>query len=87
LDHAGASGSVIFTHDLDFGMLLAMRGSGGPSVIQIRTQDVLPAAVGPLVVNALNAARLHLEAGALVTIDPVQHRIRLLPIGRRPSSQ
>jgi predicted nuclease of predicted toxin-antitoxin system len=49
MDHAGASGSVIFTHDLDFGMLLAMRGSGGPSVVQIRTQNVLPAAVGLLV--------------------------------------
>jgi predicted nuclease of predicted toxin-antitoxin system len=80
MDHAGAGGFVVFTHDLDFGMLLAMRRSGGPSVIQIRTQDVLPAAVGTLVVNALNAARLHLDAGALVTIDAMQHRIRLLPI-------
>ncbi len=80
MDHAKAGGFVIFTHDLDFGMLLAMRGSVGPSVVQIRTQDVLPTAVGSLVVNALNTARMHLEAGAPVTIDPVQHRIRLLPI-------
>ncbi|HYI92458.1 MAG TPA: DUF5615 family PIN-like protein [Bryobacteraceae bacterium] len=80
MDHARAHGLVIFTHDLDFGMLLAMRGSDGPSVVQIRTQDVLPAAVGSLIVNALNDARLHLEAGALVTIDPMQRRIRLLPI-------
>lgn len=27
MDHAGARGFVIFTHDLDFGMLLAMRYS------------------------------------------------------------
>jgi predicted nuclease of predicted toxin-antitoxin system len=80
MDHASAAGFVIFTHDLDFGMLLAMRGVRGPSVVQIRTQDVLPSAAGPIVVRALNSSRLHLEVGALVTIDPTQHRIRLLPI-------
>jgi predicted nuclease of predicted toxin-antitoxin system len=82
MDHARAGGFVIFTHDLDFGMLLALQGSVAPSVVQIRTQYVLPTAAGALVVNALNAARAHLESGALVTIDPVQHRIRLLPMRR-----
>jgi predicted nuclease of predicted toxin-antitoxin system len=80
MEHASAGGYVVFTHDLDFGRLLAMRRSGGPSVVQIRTQDVLPVAVGDLVVNALNAVRPHLETGAIVSIDPIQHRIRLLPI-------
>ena len=80
MQHASAGGYIVFTHDLDFGRLLAVGQMGGPSVVQIRTQDVLPAAIGHLVVNALHAARPHLEAGALVTIDPVQHRIRLLPI-------
>jgi predicted nuclease of predicted toxin-antitoxin system len=80
MDYAAARGFVVFTHDLDFGALLAMRQSHGPSVIQIRTQDVLPTAVGLLVIKALGAARPHLDSGALVTIDPVRHRIRLLPI-------
>ena len=80
MDRALAGGFVIFTHDLDFGTLLAMRRSHGPSVIQIRTQDVLPAAAGSLVLEALNAAGAHLAAGALVTIDPIRRRIRLLPI-------
>jgi predicted nuclease of predicted toxin-antitoxin system len=80
MDHASAGGFVIFTHDLDFGMLLATRRSDGPSVVQIRAQDVLPEAVGPHVLKALETARTHLDAGALVTIDPAQHRIRLLPI-------
>lgn len=62
-------GCVIFTHDLDFGMLLAIRSSAGPSVVQIRIQNVLPPAVGTLVVNSRKSARLHLETGALVTID------------------
>jgi predicted nuclease of predicted toxin-antitoxin system len=37
---------VVFTHDLDFGRLLALHHRGGPSVVQIRTQDVLPATIG-----------------------------------------
>lgn len=80
MDFAAAGGFVVFTHDLDFGRLLAMGQSRHPSVVQIRTQDVLPAAIGQHVVNALGAAGTHLDAGALVTIDPVQHRVRLLPI-------
>lgn len=80
MEQASAGGYTVFTHDLDFGRLLGMQRSGGPSVIQIRTQDVLPNAIGDVVVNALKAAQLHLSAGALVTVDPVQHRIRILPI-------
>jgi predicted nuclease of predicted toxin-antitoxin system len=80
MEYASSREYVIFTHDLDFGRLLAMRSSGGPSVVQIRTQDVLPSAVGDVVANALKAAHAHLESGALVTIDPAQHRIRLLPL-------
>ena len=29
---------AVFTHDLDFGTLLALTHAGGPSVIQVRTQ-------------------------------------------------
>lgn len=32
---------VIVTHDLDFGTLLALTHAAGPSVLQLRTQDVL----------------------------------------------
>ena len=33
---------VVFTHDLDFGHLLALTHASGPSVIQVRSEDVLP---------------------------------------------
>ena len=39
---ARQNGYVVFTHDLDFGALLAVTGAEGPSVIQIRTVDVTP---------------------------------------------
>jgi len=34
---------VVFTHDLDFGALLAHSRAGEPSVLQVRTQDVATA--------------------------------------------
>jgi predicted nuclease of predicted toxin-antitoxin system len=80
MDYASAYGLVVFTHDLDFGALLANRKTRRPSVFQIRTQDTLPTAIGGLVVRALHAGSSYLEAGALVTVDPNRHRIRLLPI-------
>jgi len=79
-DYAAANGLVVFTHDLDFGMLLAARKSRGPSVIQVRTQDVLPSAIGNVVLRALEASRSQLEAGAIVSVDLAKNRIRLLPI-------
>ena len=71
---------VVFTHDLDFGILLAHSKDGGPSVIQVRAQDVSPEHLGPLVVRALQAHRAALEAGALLTIDESKSRVRVLPI-------
>ncbi len=79
-DYGGANKPVVFTHDLDFGTLLAVRKSQQPSVIQVRTQDVLPDAIGEFVVRALRGSRAHLEEGALVTVDPRRDRIRLLPL-------
>lgn len=80
IDYAAVNGFVIFTHDLDFGALLAQRQTRRPSVLQIRTQNILPETIGDLIVRALHATHSKLDAGALVTIDPARHRIRLLPI-------
>jgi predicted nuclease of predicted toxin-antitoxin system len=80
LDFAAANGWIVFTHDLDFGTLLATLRTNKPSVIQVRAQDILPAAIGDLVLRAIRVAAPQLEAGALVTVDSLRHRIRLLPI-------
>ena len=73
---------VVFTKDLDFGRLLALTRAHGPSVIQVRTEDVLPEAIGDLVLDALGGHREILEAGALIVIDPKAARARILPIVR-----
>jgi predicted nuclease of predicted toxin-antitoxin system len=44
---------VIFTHDLDFGTLLALTQAKSPSVLQLRTQNIAPAHLQQLVVDAL----------------------------------
>jgi predicted nuclease of predicted toxin-antitoxin system len=80
LQYADARGYVIFTHDLDFGALLAARKTSGPSVIQLRSQEVLPSSISSAVLRAIRAADAHLKRGALVTVDPAQQRIRVLPI-------
>lgn len=80
---ARANDQVVFTHDLGFGTLLALTAAEGPSVIQVRTQDVTPEHLGPTVVAALRAHAPALEDGALVTVDEARSRVRILPIIRR----
>ena len=74
------NGCVVFTHDLDFGILLAHSQDGRPSVIQVRTQDVSPEHLGPVVLRVLRAHGEALESGALLTIDESKSRVRILPI-------
>lgn len=74
---------TICTQDLDFGLMLAASGNGKPSVVQIRSQDVLPNGIGMQVVAALLRMTVELEAGALVTVDPMRTRVRVLPFRPR----
>lgn len=71
---------VIFTHDLDFSRLLALTQAEGPSVVQLRSQSVLPDEAAPLVLAALEQHSKLLEQGALITIDTTTSRARILPI-------
>lgn len=77
---AKKNGYLVFTHDLDFGTSLALTQAEGPSIIQVRTQDVTPSAIGKLVVNSLRQFQLELEGGALVVLDEVRPRVRILPL-------
>jgi predicted nuclease of predicted toxin-antitoxin system len=77
---AVANGHVVFTHDLDFGTTLALTHAGGPSVIQVRGQRVLPEHVGTLVLAALRQYEPELSAGALVVVEQAKSRVRVLPL-------
>jgi len=72
---------IVFTHDLDFGVLLALTRAESPSVIQVRTQDVFPEVLGDRLVKVLQEHQSVLEKGALLTIDEGKSRVRILPFG------
>lgn len=77
---AVANGYAVLTHDLDFGTALALTHAGGPSVIQVRTQRVLPEHIGPLILDAVRRFEAELSAGALVVVEPASSRVRVLPL-------
>jgi predicted nuclease of predicted toxin-antitoxin system len=80
MEWARAHSRVVLTHDLDFSRLLALTRASGPSVLQVRTEDVLPSAIGDLVVRALEQHAEILQAGAIAVVDPKASRARILPI-------
>ena len=80
MNWASANGYVVFTHDLDFGTTLALAHKSGPSVLQVRGQDVLPDHMAKFVVAALRQHEEDVASGALVVVDETKSRVRVLPI-------
>ncbi len=79
---AQVNGYVVFTHDLDFGSILAATQAESPSVIQVRAQDILPERLEGVIVDALHQFESILESGALIVVDEVRYRVRILPLNR-----
>lgn len=77
---AVANQHIVFTHDLDFGTLLALTHAGGPSVIQLRTRNVLPDHCLNLLLAALKQHRADLASGAIIVVDEATARVRVLPL-------
>lgn len=80
MDWAAKHEHVLFTHDLDFGAMLALSHAVGPSVIQVRADDVLPRHLGSVVLTALDQHKADLASGSLVVVDESRSRVRILPI-------
>jgi len=71
---------VIITNDLDFSAILAAGAVDGPSVVQLRTQDLLSDAAARILARALEVHREDIERGALLSIDEGGTRVRMLPL-------
>ncbi len=84
---AREQGRVLVTHDLDFGAVLADTEAVGPSVIQIRVQDLLAPQTAETIASAIEVARPAILRGAIVTIHEDRSRIRILPLGARSSNE
>jgi predicted nuclease of predicted toxin-antitoxin system len=74
--------AIVFTHDLDFGAILATTQADAPSVIQVRTQDVSPSALKHSLINAITQYQDILERGALIIVDTHKLRAKILPLQR-----
>lgn len=80
-DWAAAHGDVVITADSDFSMLLAARGSSGPSVVLLRHVAEQPwPAHQALLLDNLPAVLADLDAGAVVSLSPTRLAVRRLPI-------
>lgn len=71
---------IIFTNDLDFGTILANSHTRTPSVIQVRTQDLMPYTLGETILRLLSQFEQKLIEGALITLDKQKMRVKILPI-------
>lgn len=81
MNWASESGYVVLTADLDFGAILAAARGTRPSVVQVRGDLLIPQAIGDAVVTAIRQTEPELLRGALVSVDVVRARLRILPLG------
>ena len=77
---AVAHDHIVFTHDLNFGTMLALCHATGPSVIQVRARDVLPDNLQSTVIAAIRQHETDLASGALVVVEGNRSRVRVLPL-------
>lgn len=82
-EYARANDYVVFTHDLDFGTILALTQAENPSGLQVRAQNILPSHLASTVVSVLRANEETLEQGALIVVDEGRARVRILPLQRQ----
>jgi predicted nuclease of predicted toxin-antitoxin system len=78
-DHIVLTNDVL-TNDLDFGAILAVTRGTRPSVVQVRGDLLSPHEIGNAVVRAIHQARQELLEGALISVDVVYARLRILPL-------
>lgn len=71
---------VVLTSELSVSAILAASEAGKPSVVRIRASDTSPDAIGARVIAALRQMADELAAGAVVTMDLDENRIRILPL-------
>jgi predicted nuclease of predicted toxin-antitoxin system len=83
MKYAPENGYALFTHDLDFGTMLALTQAESPSVLQVRAQDILPKSIGIIVITILQKYKEELEKGALIVFDQIKERVRILPLEKR----
>ncbi len=80
LIYAQKQNKVVITQDLDFSAILALRGYGKPSLINLRLENPRPDLVTARIIEVVSTMEKELEEGIVVTIDETSARYRNLPI-------
>jgi predicted nuclease of predicted toxin-antitoxin system len=80
LQKARREGSIVLTHDLDFGDLLAASAAQLPTVIIFRLRNMRPERVNIYLQNIITQYSSILEHGAVTTVSEGGVRIRRLPL-------
>jgi predicted nuclease of predicted toxin-antitoxin system len=80
LEYARQHSLVVITQDLDFSMLLALKGYEKPSLINVRVEETKPDFVTSRIVDTVSELEAELRKGAVVTVDENSVRYRYLPI-------
>ena len=80
LEYARHHNMVIITQDLDFSMLLALKGYERPSLVNIRLEETRPDYVTSRIIDTVSALESELTRGAVVTVDETSARYRYLPL-------
>ena len=81
LKKARAEESILLTHDLDFGDLLAASGADLPSVVIFRLRNMRPEQVNRHLLKVISQHLEALQHGTIITVTEGQARIRYLPLG------
>lgn len=84
LSWALAEGAIVLTQDLDFGAILAATNADSPSVVLLRTQDLLPESIGVQLIDSIRQHEEYLLSGALLILDTGKLRVRILPLRSKP---
>ncbi len=80
MDWARLNRYIVVTHDLDFSAMLAASKDASPSVIQVRTQDVLSDKFVGVLVASIRHFKEMLEQGAIIVVEDNGQRARALPL-------
>ncbi len=74
------NGYIVLTHDLDFGTILALTKASGPSVVQVRTEDLMSFDTSRSVIEVIRKNEEALAEGCLIVINESTERVRILPL-------
>lgn len=80
-ERARSESRIVITNDLDFTQILAHTRLGGPSVVLLRGEPLVPEVRGGSLLLAIEACRDDLFKGAILSLDLTgKPRARLLPL-------